>query len=220
MNPEIDAFLGRAARWREEMATLRSIALDCGLDEELKWGKPCYLFDGANVAIVQPFKEQCGFMFFKGALLHDPDGVLEPPGPNSRAARRMMFSSVDEVARAAPHLRAFIAQAVDAEKSGVEMPARAEPEPLPKELKEAFGTTPGLKEAFRALTDGRRRAYILHISGAQRPETRTRRVEKCVPGILEGRELRANRAPPNPEAGPTPGGRGSPGSSSSPPPAG
>lgn len=189
MNPKIDAFLGRATRWREEMERLRAVALDCGLSEELKWGKPCYTVNQGNVAIIQPFKEQCAFMFFKGALLNDPEGLLERPGRNSQIARRVMFSSVDQVARMEPRLRAFIVEAIKVENAGLKVQGKKGPEPIPDELGEMFERVSGLKEAFEALTPGRKRAYILHFSSAKQSKTRMSRIEKCVPRILDGRGL-------------------------------
>lgn len=189
-NPKIDRFLERAKQWREEMEKLRWIALDCGLGEELKWGKPCYTFKQGNVAIIQGFKEQCAFMFFKGALLQDAEGLLERPGANSHVARRMVFSSVGDVVEMEGRLRAFIADAIEIEKAGLEVEVKRSPEPLPDELEEMFGDVPGLKKTFGALTPGRQRAYILHFSGAKQSKTRRSRIEKCVPRILDGRGLR------------------------------
>lgn len=189
MNANVDAFLKNAKKWREEMEALRFIALDCGLNEELKWGKPCYSFEKGNVAIIQPFKDRCAFMFFKGALLSDPDDLLERPGPNSHSARRMMFSTVEEVARIEPRLRAFIAEAIEVENAGLKVQARNESEPIPDELVEMYGKVSGLKEAFEALTPGRQRGYILHFASARQAVTRTSRIEKCVPRILEGKGL-------------------------------
>lgn len=189
MNPKIDAFLNNATQWRDEMATLRGIALDCGLSEALKWGKPCYAVGQGNVAIIQPFKDACAFMFFKGALLHDPDGLLERPGQNSQAARRLMFSSVDQITRMAPRLRAFIAEAIRIENAGLKVQGGPAHEAIPDELGGMFERVPGLQAAFAALTPGRQRAYILHFSGARQSSTRMSRIEKCVPRILDGRGL-------------------------------
>lgn len=189
MNPKVDAFLNKAKSWREEMEALRSIALDCGLSEELKWGKPCYTFGKGNVAIIQPFKNQCAFMFFKGALLNDPKGLLEAPGPNSQAARRMMFSSVGEIVGMKARLRAFIAEAIRMEKAGKKVQGKKDPEPVPEELVQMFERVSGLKEVFEALTPGRQRGYILHFASARQSKTRTSRIEKCVPRILEGKGL-------------------------------
>lgn len=163
MNPKVDAFFKDATKWREAMEKLRSIALDCGLSEDLKWGKPCYTVKQGNVAIIQPFTEQCAFMFFKGALLNDPDGLLERPGPNSHVGRRMMFSSVDEIVRLEPRLRDFIGEAIKAEEAGMKVETRAVPEPIPAELSEMYGKVPGLQKAFEALTPGRQRGYLLHF---------------------------------------------------------
>lgn len=190
MNPKVDAFLESAEKWREEMETLRGIALDCGLSEELKWGQPCYTFGQSNVAVLQAFKQQCALMFFKGALLKDPDGLLERPGRNSHVARRMVFSSNREVVEMEGRLRAFIADAIEIEKAGLKVAVQRGPEPVPAELEEMFGEVSGLKKAFGALTPGRQRAYILHFSGAKQSKTRRSRIEKCVPRILDGRGLR------------------------------
>lgn len=189
MNRKVDEFLAGTSRWRDEMEGLRLIALDCGLGEELKWGKPCYTFGGANVAIIQGFKSKCALMFFKGALLADPDGLLQRPGENSHVARRMEFASVDEVVEMEGRLRSFIAQAIEVEKAGLKVAVKQNPEPLPDELVEMFGEVSGLENAFRALTPGRQRAYILHFSGAKQSKTRRSRIEKCVPRIRDGRGL-------------------------------
>jgi uncharacterized protein YdeI (YjbR/CyaY-like superfamily) len=189
MNAKVDAFLRGAEKWRDEMEALRSVALDCGLSEELKWGKPCYSFKKGNVAIIQPFKDRCALMFFKGALLNDPDGVLEKPGQDSHAARRMMFSTVEEVVRMGPRLRVFIAEAIEVESAGLKVPGRKESAPIPDELVEMYGKVSGLEEAFGALTPGRQRAYILHFTNAKQAKTRTSRIEKCVQRILEGKGL-------------------------------
>lgn len=171
------------------MQELRAIALDCGLDEGLKWGKPCYTLKQNNVAIVQPFKERCALMFFKGALLHDPQGLLERPGANSQAARRAMFSSVGQIARMEACLRDLIVQAIEAENAGLKVERNKDPEPIPEELCEMFANVSGLKRAFAALTPGRQRAYLLHFSGAKQPTTRRSRIERCVPRILGGKGL-------------------------------
>jgi uncharacterized protein YdeI (YjbR/CyaY-like superfamily) len=189
MNPKVDAFVRGATRWQEEMERLRAIALDCGLSEELKWGKPCYTLNRGNVAIIQPFKEGCAFMFFKGELLNDPEGQLEKPGQNSQAARRVMFSSVDQVARMESHLRVFIAEAIEVERGGWKVQGKKDREPIPDELAEMFERVSGLKEAFEALTPGRKRAYILYFASAKQSKTRMSRIEKCVPRILDGRGL-------------------------------
>ena len=190
MNPKVDAFLARQERWRGAMEALRRIALDSGLGEELKWGKPCYTFDAANVAIVQGFKEQCALLFFKGALLEDPDGLLEPPGPNSRRGRRMVFAGLADVDAAEDRIRIFLADAIEVERAGLEVEVKRGSEALPAELEAAFAEVDGLETAFRSLTPGRQRGYVLHFTGAKRSGTRRARVERCVQKILDGKGLR------------------------------
>ncbi len=189
MNPEVDAHIERSDRWAEEMRALREILLGCGLTEAIKWGKPCYGHDGANVAIVQEMKDFLALMFFKGALLEDPDGVLEEQGPNSRSARRMTFTSVDDVARHSATVAALVEEAVAVEEAGLVVDPAPEPE-LVGELRERLDDDPALQAAFEALTPGRRREYNLYFSDAKKTETRAARVEKSVPRILAGRGLR------------------------------
>lgn len=187
MDTNVDRFLKRAPRWKQEMTKLREIALNCGLDEELKWGKPCFTHAGRNIAILQPFKERCGFMFFKGALLRDSGGLLEAPGPNSQSARRLMVRSVKEIEQVEPKVRALIRAAIQVEDAGLQVPAAKAPEPRPPELEEVFRNNPELKKAFEALTPGRQRGYLLHFSGAKMSATRRSRIAKCAPMILQGK---------------------------------
>ena len=189
MNERVDELLAGADRWRAEMETLRRIALDCGLTEAFKWRSPCYTWQGGNVAIIQSFKERCALMFFKGALLRDPDGLLRKPGESSRIARRLEFTAVDEIAEMEGALRSLIAEAIEIEKDGRKVEIEASPEPPPAELEEMFAEVAGLRAAFEALTPGRRRGYILHFSGAKKSATRRSRIEKNVASILAGKGL-------------------------------
>ena len=184
----VDEYLARSEQWPEEVAALRDVLLGCGLTETIKWGKPCYMHDGSNIVLVQEFKDFLALMFFKGALLDDPDGVLEAQGPNSRSARRMCFTSVDDVTRSAETIGAYVAQAVDVEKSGAEVGPPADLD-LVEELRDRLEQDPALKEAFEALTPGRQRGYNLHIAGAKQSKTRAARVDKHVPRILAGKGL-------------------------------
>ncbi|MCA9666430.1 MAG: YdeI/OmpD-associated family protein [Myxococcales bacterium] len=189
-HPDVDAYVKRAKTWRGEIAALRPILRDCGLDEALKWAKPCYTFDGANVAIIQPFKACCALMFFKGSLLKDPEGVLVKQGENSQAAMRMEFTSVAQVDALQATLRSYVAEAVALEKAGAKVDFKDKRElVLCDELVAALGDDPALEAAFEALTPGRQRAYNLHFSGAKRSETRAARVAKCAPQILAGKGL-------------------------------
>ncbi len=189
-NPEVDAFMDGARQWREEFARLRAIALDCGLTEELKWRAPCYTFQDKNVVILQGFKEYCALMFFKGALLTDPDGVLVAPGKHMQAGRQVRFTDVDEVTEMEATLTAYIDEAIEAEKAGLKVKLKKTSEyAVPEEFQRELDGDPALKTAFHALTPGRQRAYILHFSGAKRSKTRASRVEKHRQRILDGKGL-------------------------------
>lgn len=185
-NPKVDAFVGRAKRWAEIMEKLRQLNLDADLTEEIKWGKPCYTHEGSNIGIIQPFKDACGYMFFKGALLKDPERILEKPGRSSQAGRRMMFTKPEEVDGSAALLRGFITEAMGIEDAGLEVEFAPQPEPVPEELKRKFEELPALKTAFDDLTPGRQRGYILHFSSAKQSSTRTARIERVMDRIMEG----------------------------------
>lgn len=189
-NPEIGAFLNKAKKWQEEMEKLRMLLLDCGLKEELKWGKPCYTFEKSNIVIIQGFKEFCALMFFKGALLKDPEAILKKPGENSQAARRIPFTGVQEITELEPVLRAYIFEAVELEKAGLKVNFEKNRALIfPEEFQNKLEESPDLKAAFNRLTPGRQRAYNLYFSAPKRSETRTSRIEKCIPQILKGKGL-------------------------------
>jgi uncharacterized protein YdeI (YjbR/CyaY-like superfamily) len=185
MNPKVDGFLRKAKNWRDEMDKLRRISLDCGLTEELKWGKPCYTFQESNIVIIQGFKEFCALLFPKGALLKDPNGILKRFG--WEAARRIPFTNVREIVAMEPTLKAYIHEAK--EKAGLKVDFKRNPEPVPEEFQNKLDEMPALKTAFEALTPGRQRGYILYFSGAKQSKTRESRVEKCMPQILKGKGL-------------------------------
>jgi uncharacterized protein YdeI (YjbR/CyaY-like superfamily) len=187
-HPKVDAFMGRAKQWQGEMKKLRSILLASGLEEDIKWGKPCFSFEGGNVAILQPFKEHCSLMFFKGALLKDTHGLLRTQGQNTQSALRLEFRSEADVK---PKLVAdYVKQAIAIEKRGekVEFKAKHELE-LPPELTQILDENKKLKKAFENLTPGRRRGYVMHFTAAKQSKTRTARVEKCIPKILAGKGI-------------------------------
>jgi len=187
MNPQVDEYLRKAKKWREEFAKLRMIVLDCGPTEELKWGKPCYTFQESNIVIIQGFKEFCALLFCKGALLEDPNRILKKFG--WQAARRIPFTNVREIGEMESILRTYIHEAIEAEKAGLEVKLKKNPEPIPEEFQTKLDEMPALKAAFDALTPGRQRAYILYFSGAKQPKTRESRVEKCMRQILDGKGL-------------------------------
>jgi uncharacterized protein YdeI (YjbR/CyaY-like superfamily) len=163
------------------------IILDCGLTEELKWGKPCYTFQKSNVVIIQGFKEFCALLFCQGALLKDPKGILKKFG--WQAARRIPFTNVREIVELEPILKAYLREAMAAEKAGLKVVLKKNPEPIPEELQNKLDEIPALKVAFAALTPGRQRGYILYFSGAKQSKTRESRIEKCMPQILKRKGL-------------------------------
>ena len=190
MNPKVDAYLNKAGRWREESEKLREIILDRGrLIEELKWGKPCYTFQQSNILIIQGFKEYCALMFCKGALLKDTKGLLKKPGENTQAARQIRFTNVQEIVGMQAVLKAYIDEAIDAEKAGLKVTFKTNPEPMPAELQNKLDEVPALKIAFTALTPGRQRAYILYFSAPKQSKTRAARIIKCMKQILNGKGL-------------------------------
>ncbi|NMO16779.1 hypothetical protein HPC49_09035 [Pyxidicoccus fallax] len=174
-------------RWTKALEALRELVLASGLVEEMKWGCPCYTLGGKNVVMVTAFKEYCALQFFKGAALVDDAGVLESPGPNSRFARFLKFQSVEDVIARRPVARRLVDQAIALERAGTKVAPKAAPEPVPVELERRLAADPALRRAFEALTPGRQRSHILHISGAKQSETRERRVDRCAPDILSGR---------------------------------
>jgi uncharacterized protein YdeI (YjbR/CyaY-like superfamily) len=187
-NPKVDAFVARAKTWQGEMQKIRSILLESGLDEEIKWGKPCFSFDGKNVAILQPFKAQLSLMFFKGALFEDAHGLLRSQGENTQSALRLEFTSEAQVKKAV--LKSYVKQAVQVEKAGLKVDFKAKRElELPEELTQLLRKDRKLAKAFNALTPGRQRAYVLYFTGAKQSQTRSARIKKHVPNILAGRGI-------------------------------
>jgi uncharacterized protein YdeI (YjbR/CyaY-like superfamily) len=188
-HPDVDAWLAATDRWRDASVRLRAILRDCDLDEAIKWGKPCYAHGGANIAIVQPFRGFLALLFLKGVLLEAPEGVLREQGENTHAARRVCFTSAEEVSALEATLRDLVRQAVQVEAEGAPLPER-DALVLVAELQARLDADPALNAAFGALTPGRQRAYHLHIASAAASATRSKRVEAVVPRILAGKGLR------------------------------
>jgi uncharacterized protein YdeI (YjbR/CyaY-like superfamily) len=188
-SPEVDAYIERSEKWRSEMAELRPLLLSRALTEEIKWGKPCYSHRGRNIVILQEMKDFLALMFFKGALLQDPNGVLEEQGSNSRSARRIRFTSVEDVARSADIVKAYVDQAIDVEEAGLQLAPAAELV-LVDELQQRLDQDAALKAAFEELTPGRQREYNIYFSEAKQAKTRVARVEKYVQKILDGKGFR------------------------------
>ena len=190
MNPKVDAFLLNVKKWREELTILRSIVMDSGLVEELKWGAPCYVYDTANIIIIQGFKEYFALMFFKGALMNDPQDLLQKPGENTQSGRQIRMTSMDEMLGLEEMLRAYIQNAIAVEKAGVKVVVKKTEEyPVPVELEESFASNSHLQDAFYGLTPGRQRAYLLHFSEAKQSATRKARIEKYTSRILKGKGI-------------------------------
>ncbi len=190
MNPKVDAFLKEATQWREEYARLRKIVLACGLTEELKWGHPCYSFEEHNIVIIHGFMEYCALLFTEGVLLKDPRRILIQQTENVQAGRQARFTNLREIVKLEPVLKAYIKEAIEAEKAGLKVEYKKTSEfKMAEEFKDKLDKTPALKKAFAALTPGRQRGYLLFFSAAKQSETRAARVEKCMPQILAGKGL-------------------------------
>lgn len=190
MNPKVDAFLSEAKKWQKEFKKLRTIVLDCGLTEELKWGVPCYTFEKTNIVLIHGFKEYCALLFFKGALLKDAKGVLIQQTENVQASRQIRFTDVRQIVKTEPILKAYIREAIEVEKAGLKLDFKKTSEfKIPEELQKKLSEVPALKTAFDALTPGRQRAYILYFSAPKQSKTRESRVEKCMQQILKGKGL-------------------------------
>ncbi|ASS97016.1 YdeI/OmpD-associated family protein [Peribacillus simplex] len=191
MNPKVDEFLGKAKKWKEEYETLRNIVLDCDLTEEFKWMHPCYTFEKKNIVLIHGFKEYCALLFHKGALLQDTHGILIQQTENVQGARQIRFTNVQEIVATENILKAYIHEAIEVEKAGLEVNYKDNTEfIIPEELQNKFDEIPALKTAFEALTPGRQRAYILHFSQPKQSKTRESRVEKCMQKILNGKGLK------------------------------
>jgi len=190
MNPKVDVYLSNAKKWQQELVKLRMIILDCQLTEELKWGKPCYMFQKTNIVIILPLKEYCALLFCKGALLNDANGILIKPGENTQAARQIRFTNVREIVEMETILKAYIHRAIELEKAGLQVNYKKTTEfVIPEEFQNQLDKIPALKTAFDGLTPGRQRGYILYFSQPKQSKTRESRVEKCMQQILNGKGL-------------------------------
>jgi uncharacterized protein YdeI (YjbR/CyaY-like superfamily) len=189
-NPKVDAILSKEKNWKEEFEKLRAIFLASGLTEELKWGTPCYTFDKRNVVLMHGFKDYCALLFFKGALLKDPNRILIKQTENVQSARHIRFTSVREIVKMKSILKAYVNEAIEVEKAGLKVNFKKTSEfTVAEEFQNKLDQSPALKKAFRALTPGRQRAYLLYFSAAKQSKTRESRVGKCMPRILAGKGL-------------------------------
>ncbi|MBA2113877.1 YdeI/OmpD-associated family protein [Bremerella alba] len=189
MNPNVDDYIQSQPKWQKELTQLRKIVLASELTEAWKWKAPCYTLDNKNVAMIAAFKNDCVLSFFKGPLLKDPDNVLIAPSENSRTFRVVRFTDVKQIARLKSSLTFLIEQAIEVERSGKQVEVKKGPDDLPAELQAKLKEDPSLKQAFQALTPGRQRAYVMHFAAAKQSKTRTARIEKFTPRILDGKGM-------------------------------
>ncbi|QPH41060.1 YdeI/OmpD-associated family protein [Pedobacter endophyticus] len=190
MNPKVDFYFNKENKWQTEIRALRTIVLDCGLTEELKWGVPCYMLEKSNVVLIHDFKEYCALLFFKGALLNNADGMLIQQTENVQAARQIRFTSLDEITSSTANIKAHIFEAIEVEKAGLKVELKKTKEfAMPEEFQKHLNENTTLRNAFYTLTPGRQRAYLLHFDAAKQSKTREARIEKCTPQILAGKGL-------------------------------
>ena len=190
MNPKVDWFFAKDTQWQKEYEKLRKIILDCGLIEELKWGCPCYTFENTNIVLIHGFKEYCALLFFKGALLNDPNGILIQQTKNVQSARQIRFTNAKEIVKMEKILKAYVYEAIEVERAGLKVKLKKTSEfKTPEEFQKRLDKSTALKKAFGALTPGRQRAYIFYFSQAKQSKTREARVEKYLKQILNGKGL-------------------------------
>lgn len=190
MNPKVDFYFEKNKKWQKETDQLRAIALVCGLSEDLKWGVPCYSLDKKNIILIHVFKEYCAFLFFKGALLNDAEGILIQQTENVQAARQIRFTDIEKILKLKGTLKAYIYEAIEIEKAGLKVKMKKTAEySIPEEFQKKLDKITALKTAFKALTPGRQRGYMLHFSAPKQSKTRESRVEKSIPQILKGKGL-------------------------------
>uniref|UniRef100_UPI0040482763 YdeI/OmpD-associated family protein n=1 Tax=Roseivirga sp. TaxID=1964215 RepID=UPI0040482763 len=190
MNPKVDFFFNKDGQWQQEYRKLRTIVLDCGLVEELKWGVPCYTHQNTNIVLIHGFKDYCAFLFHQGALLNDADNILIQQTENVQAARQIRFTNLQEIADLEATLKAYIYEAIEAEKAGLEVVLKKTSEfTMPEEFRQVLEENSALKTAFEALTPGRQRGYLLHFAQPKQSKTRVSRIEKLMPQIFERKGL-------------------------------
>lgn len=190
MNPKVEFYFTNEQKWQHEITKMRAIALSCNLTEELKWGTPCYTFNGNNIVLIHTFKEYCAFLFFKGALLNDTHDILIQQSKNVQAARQIRFTNLAQIVEQEALLKTYIFEAIEVEKAGLKVTLKKTTEyAIPEEFQLKLNENMALKKAFEALTPGRQRAYLLHFAQPKQTKTREARIEKCIPQIFEGKGL-------------------------------
>jgi uncharacterized protein YdeI (YjbR/CyaY-like superfamily) len=189
-NPKVDFFFNKTSKWEEAYEELRAIVLSCGLTEELKWGVPCYTRNENNIVLMHGFKDYCALLFMQGALLKDPDKILIQQTKNVQSARQIRFTSVQEIIKNKKIIKAYIKEAIELDKAGLKVKLKKTSEyKVMEEFQNVLDDMPELKKAFKALTPGRQRGYLLYFSQAKQSKTREARIEKYLDKILEGKGL-------------------------------
>ena len=190
MNPRVDFFFNKNKKWHKEVEALRMILLDLELTETLKWGCPCYTHEKKNILLIHDFKDYCALLFFKGALLKDPKGILIQQTKNVQSARQIRFTKLSEVTKLEPAIKSYVKEAIKVEKAGLKVELKKTKEfDMPEEFKKKLDKSAALKKAFFALTPGRQRGYLLYFSSAKLEKTREERVERYIPQIMKGKGL-------------------------------
>jgi uncharacterized protein YdeI (YjbR/CyaY-like superfamily) len=190
MNPKADWYFTKNEKWEREIRKLRTLILSCGLNEELKWGCPCYTYANSNICLIHVFKEYCAVLFFKGALLKDEQNILVQQTENVQAARQLRFTNIQEIAKLEKILKAYIYEAIEVEKAGLKVHLKKTTEfKMPAEFKTILNKNKALKAAYDKLTPGRQRGYLLYFSSAKQAKTREARIEKYTNHILSGKGL-------------------------------
>lgn len=190
MNPEVETYFDKAIAWKSELYKLRELLLECGLTEDYKWRNPCYTDNGKNIALLAYFKDFCSISFLKGALLADSEKILQEVGPNTRSAKYLSFTSLEEIIEKETIVKAYIKETIAIERKGLKVDYSKNSElEFPTELLEKFNANPDFKTAFTSLTKGRQRGYLLHFTAAKQSQTRTARIEKYEQRIFNGKGM-------------------------------
>ncbi len=190
MNPAVDWFFTKDTKWQEEYSELRTLALDCGLTEELKWGCPCYTIGKNNIVLIHGFKDYCALLFMQGALLKDEKGILVQQTENVQATRQIRFTGIEEILKSKSTIKAYIEEAIALDKAGLKVELKKTTEfKIPEEFQMVLDEMPELKIAFQSLTPGRQRGYLLYFSAPKQAKTREARIEKSIQQILDGKGL-------------------------------
>jgi len=187
-NPKVDWYFIKEEKWHHEIEKMRTIALDCRLTEELKWGCPCYTQNGKNIVLIHVFKEYCAYLFFKGVLLQDPYAILIQQTKDVQVPRQIRFTSLDQIVKLESILKDYIKDAIEVEKKGLKAELKKTSEyKVPEEFQRRLDDIPALKKAFEALTPGRQRGYLYFLGQPKTLKGREARIEKAIPKIFEGK---------------------------------